>query len=208
VYHHAAYRCNRRARENNHDRTQIERCQNSAISTHILEGHVFEMIRETMLDPGKLRGYVETGAGLDDQSTARELTRVAQKIGALDHERRALISRYAADQMTGDEYIAANRALDQRLERLMRAKAKLVTTLRPAHQEDFVDASIRQFCATARASIEQRAGVPVVNVLRGELVAGDADLPSQLHKLALDCSFFLLRVSAHASVQCGLRHTW
>jgi site-specific DNA recombinase len=29
VYHHAAYRCNRRARENNHDRTQIERCTNS-----------------------------------------------------------------------------------------------------------------------------------------------------------------------------------
>jgi site-specific DNA recombinase len=36
VYHHAAYRCNRRARENNHNRTQIERCRNSEISTHIL----------------------------------------------------------------------------------------------------------------------------------------------------------------------------
>src|SRR6516225_3631523 len=73
VYHHAAYRCNRRARENNHDRTAIERCQNSEISTHILEGHAFEMIRATMLDPGKLRGCVESGAGPDDQSTAREL---------------------------------------------------------------------------------------------------------------------------------------
>src|SRR6516165_6862028 len=31
VYHRAAYRCNRRARENNHDRTQIERCTNSEI---------------------------------------------------------------------------------------------------------------------------------------------------------------------------------
>jgi hypothetical protein len=84
VYHHAAYRCNRRARENNHDRTQIERCTNSMISTHILEGQVFDMIRETMLDPGRLRGCVESGAGMDDLSTARELTRVAQKLGALD----------------------------------------------------------------------------------------------------------------------------
>ena len=48
-------------------------CRNSEISTHILERHVFEMIRETMLDPGKLRGCIETGAGMDDQSTAREL---------------------------------------------------------------------------------------------------------------------------------------
>jgi hypothetical protein len=154
VYHHAAYRCNRRARENNHDRTQIERCRNSEISTHILEGHVFEMIRETMLDPGKLRGCVETGAEIDDRTTAQELTKVAQKIGALDHERRELISRYAADQITDDEYVTANRALDDRLERLVRAKAKLAGALRPTHHEDFVDASIRQFCATARARLQ------------------------------------------------------
>jgi hypothetical protein len=35
VYHHAAYRCNRRARENNHDRTQIERCTNSLIKSSL-----------------------------------------------------------------------------------------------------------------------------------------------------------------------------
>jgi hypothetical protein len=90
-----------------------------------------------MLDPGKLRGCVESGAGIDDRSTAREFARVAQKIGTLDHERRELISSYAADQMTGDEYIAANRALDEKLERLVRAKVKLVTALRPTHHEDF-----------------------------------------------------------------------
>ena len=56
--------------------------------------------------------------------------------------------------MTGDEYIAANRALDERLERLVRAKAKLVTALRPTHHEDFVDASVRQFCATAKARLQ------------------------------------------------------
>jgi hypothetical protein len=35
----------------------------------------------------------------------------------------------------------------------VRAKAKLVTALRPTHHEDFVDASIRQFCATAKARL-------------------------------------------------------
>src|SRR5262245_22004372 len=44
VYHQAVYRCNRKARENVHDRTQIERCRNSRMNTHILEGKVFEMI--------------------------------------------------------------------------------------------------------------------------------------------------------------------
>jgi hypothetical protein len=112
------------------------------------------MIRKTMLDPGKLRGCIESGVGMDDWSTARELTKVAQKIGALDHERRELISRYAADQMMGDEYITANRALDDKLERLVHTKAKLVAALRPTHHEDFVDVSVRQFCATAKARLQ------------------------------------------------------
>jgi hypothetical protein len=43
------------------------------IATHILEGKVFEMIRETMLDPVKLRLCIDSGGGLDDRSTAREL---------------------------------------------------------------------------------------------------------------------------------------
>ncbi len=154
VYHRSVYRCNRQAQENMHDRTRIERCRNSQIGTHILEGKVFEMIREIMLDPAKLRGCVENVAGLDDRSAARELARVARKIGALDQERRQMIDRYAADQMTGDAYISANRALDEKLERLVRQKAKLATALRSPQQEDFVDASIRQFCATAKARLQ------------------------------------------------------
>jgi site-specific DNA recombinase len=153
VYHQAVYRCNRKARENVHDRTQIERCTNSRMNTHILEGKVFEMIRETMLDPAKLRGCIEGAAGLDDGSAARQLATVARKIGALDQERRQLIERYAADQMTGDEYISANRALDEKLERLVREKAKLAAALRSPEQENFVDASIRQFCASANARL-------------------------------------------------------
>lgn len=153
VYHRSVYRCNRRARQYAHDLTQIQRCRNSEIGTHILEGKVFEMIRETMLDPGKLRGFLD-GGGTDDRSTARDFARIARMISALDEDRRQMIDRYAADQMTADEYIAANRALDQKLERLVREKAKLAAALRSAQHEDFVDASVRQFCATAKARLQ------------------------------------------------------
>jgi hypothetical protein len=140
-----------------HDRTRIERCHNSEIGTHILEGKVFEMIREIMLDPGKLRGCINSGGELDDRSTARELARVARKISTLDQERRQMIDRYAADQMTGEEYITANRALDEKLERLVREKAKLAAALRSPQHEDFVEASIRQFSATANARLQASA---------------------------------------------------
>jgi hypothetical protein len=137
-----------------HDRTRIERCRNSQISTHILEGKVFEMIREVMLDTAKLRRCTDSGAELDDQSIARELARIAGHIKGLDGERRRIIGLYAAEQMAGEEYIAANRVLDRDLERLARRKAELVAALRSPQHEDFVDASIRQFCASANARLQ------------------------------------------------------
>jgi hypothetical protein len=91
---------------------------------------------------------------LDDRSIARELARVAGEISALDEERRRLINQYAAEQMTGDEYITANRALDGDLDRLTREKTELVAALRSPQHEDFVDASGRQFCASARARFQ------------------------------------------------------
>jgi len=154
VYHRAVYRCNRRAQENMHDRTRIERCRNAEIGTHILEGKVFGMIREIMLDPAKLRGCIDTGGRFDDRSIARELARIAGEIRALDEKRRHLINRYAVEQMTGEAYITANRGLDRVLERLIREKAELVAALRSPQHEDFVDASIRQFCASANARFQ------------------------------------------------------
>ena len=137
VYHRAMYRCNRRAQENMHDRTRIQRCRNAEIGTHILEGKVFELIREIMVDRAKLRGCIDTGGRLDDQGIARELARIAGELRALDEERRRLIGRYAAEQMTGEEYITANRALDRDLERLTREKAELVAALRSPQHEGF-----------------------------------------------------------------------
>jgi site-specific DNA recombinase len=150
VYHQSSYRCIRRAEQNQHVKNRIkEPCHNSSIATHILEGKVFEMIRETMLNPGKLRGYIEGAGGLDDKSIARKLAKVASYLGKIEEERRNIIKRYATEELSGEDYIAANRVLDGRQERLIQEKAELVAALRSPQQEDFVDASLRQFCATA-----------------------------------------------------------
>jgi site-specific DNA recombinase len=157
VYHQSAYRCSRQSKENMHDRTQFERCGNSEIATHMLEGKVFEMIRETMLDPARLRSCINSGGGLDDRRVARQLARVAGKLKALDDERRRIIGVYAAEQMTAEEYITANRALDKGLERLTHTKAELAAALRSSQHEGFVDASIRQFCANANVRFQASA---------------------------------------------------
>jgi hypothetical protein len=90
----------------------------------------------------------------DSASTTKALHRIARKIDALDDERRQLNYRYAADQMSGDEFITASRALDEKLGRLVLEKSKLATALRSPEHEDFVDASVRQFCANAKARLQ------------------------------------------------------
>jgi hypothetical protein len=106
-----------------------------------------------MLDAGKLRRCIEGAGGLDDRSIARKLAHVAEKIGALEHECRTIIKQYGAEQLSGQDYIAANRVLDREQERLTRKKAELVAAMRSPRHEDFVDASLRQFCANANARV-------------------------------------------------------
>jgi hypothetical protein len=108
----------------------------------ILESKVFELIAEIMTDPGALRGCMSERT-TDSAGTTKALHRIAKKIGALDDERRQLNYRYAADHMSGDEFIAASRALDDKLRRSMLEKSKLAAALRSPEHEDFVDAKAR-----------------------------------------------------------------
>jgi hypothetical protein len=153
LYHNSFYRCNGQARSFYHEPSQREQCTNSRIATHILEGKVFELISETMTDPGALRGCMSERT-TDSASTTKVLHRIAKEIGALDDERRQLNYRYAADQISGHEFIAESRALDEKLGRLVLEKSKLVAALRSPEHEDFVDASVRQFCANAKARLQ------------------------------------------------------
>jgi site-specific DNA recombinase len=155
VYHEAAYRCNRRAQEGMHDRMQIKRCGNSRVGTQILEDTVFTMIQEVMLDPGKLRGCVGEVAELDERgNAAAALARIAQELKTLDENRQRMIERYVTEQMAGADYINESRALDEELYRLTREKVGIVKGMRVPQHDDFVDASIRQFCANAKARFE------------------------------------------------------
>jgi hypothetical protein len=106
VFDWRAYRCNRLAREGMHDRSRIKRCRNSTVATHILEGTVFDMIRDVMFDPAKLRRCMDESAAPDDRGIAGELARIAEALKALDEKRRGMIEAYVTEQMPGDEYIA------------------------------------------------------------------------------------------------------
>jgi len=150
VSHRAAYRCNTVKSQGTHDPAHVKPCRNSRVSTHILDSKVVEMLQRVMFDPEELAKRMETYDHADNQSIARELTKIAIEINGLDQERRRLIERYATEQITAWEYIEASQALDFELEGLTRRKSHVVKDM----QSDIVTASIRHFCAIARVRFE------------------------------------------------------
>jgi hypothetical protein len=110
------------------------------------------LLREIMLNPEKLSPLVE--GRIDTSSAARERTRIADEINALNEKRRGIFAAYATERTTAEEYIAASRAIDEALVRLQRKKAAVAGTIRYVGHEDILGASVQQFCASAKARFE------------------------------------------------------
>jgi site-specific DNA recombinase len=157
VYHRAAYVCLRRAKENSHSRYRLDRCHNSEIATHLLEDKIFELIREFILEPRKLRTCFKFTAiaDSDDQQEARRgVARIAARIEETGTERRRMFERYASDQLPRVAYINANVALDSELEQLKQKKAAIAEA-QPLNRFEELDEAIRQFCDRVAMRLER-----------------------------------------------------
>ena len=158
VSHKAAYKCNWRVRQLEHDAKLVERCRNPEVATHLLEGKVFEMIRETMFDPSKLRACVQAPVKRDgERGIARRLGRIARHIVAIEEDRKRLIELYACERLESRAYIEANRELDAKLARLKREKREIAAGVLPLDAETVLDTGIRAFCEDAKATFNASA---------------------------------------------------
>jgi hypothetical protein len=120
----------------------------------VLEAKVFEMIRDLMLDPLKLRecmDFFNDAARPDRSAIQGQLTRIQNRATAIEIEKRRLIDLYAAGDLPEGAYVDGNVTLDQELHRLAVKRAALLPLL---HDADAVAASVRDFCDAARARLE------------------------------------------------------
>jgi site-specific DNA recombinase len=128
IAHKAAYKCNWRVREKMHLLDRIERCHNPEVATHLLEGKVMEMIRDTLLVPEKLRGCMqgaERGNSDRHEHLVRKLERFTDRIAAIEGQKQRTIELYAASALPKDAYTAENLTLDRELQRLQRRKIEI-----------------------------------------------------------------------------------
>jgi DNA invertase Pin-like site-specific DNA recombinase len=153
VYHRAAYRCTRRLNDYAHDPAVVAPCHNSMVSTHILDAKIVGLIRDTLLDPEKLRSCIEGESNLP-QDEGREAEWIAAELRQLDEDRRQLTKLYATGKMSKGQYVGASRAIDEMLERFKSERELAVRTKRGAIPNTVSMSRLRQFCATARSRFE------------------------------------------------------
>jgi HlyD family secretion protein len=105
-----------------------------------------------MLDPEKLTRCIEGAGG--DITTAAQLSRIAKAIDGMNDNRRRIYDAYAKEDLSAAEYIEASRAIDEDIVKLRRKKEAVQAASRQAGQANSITASIRHYCATARARFE------------------------------------------------------
>jgi len=155
VYHRGQYVCNGTWHGyGHHAKSGFQRCRNGRSATHLLDAKIVELIRGVMLNPEKLAQCVESGQYVDDPTAARDFSRIAAEINALEGKRRRLIELYASGQTPSADYVKASRELDEAISCLNDEKAKLANAKGNAGRQEVAGASIRQFCNSARARFE------------------------------------------------------
>jgi hypothetical protein len=108
------------------------------------------MIRDVMLDPLTLRecmDFFNEAARPDRSAIQGQLTRIQNRVVAIEIEKRRLIDLYAEDELPEGAYVDGNLTLDQELHRLAVKRATLLPLL---HDADAVAASVRDFCDAAK----------------------------------------------------------
>jgi site-specific DNA recombinase len=158
IAHKAAYKCNWRVKEKQHLLDRITRCHNPEVATHLLDGKVMEMIRDTLLVPENLQMCMEgleCGKNDKHENLVQKLARFTDRIAGVEAEKQKSIDLYAAGGLTKEAYVSANLTLDEEIKRLQKRKVQIGKELQEAAANDMVDHSIREYCERAKEGFAQ-----------------------------------------------------
>lgn len=159
LFHKIAYRCVRRIQQRLHaDDSDFLRCTSPEISAKVLEPQVWSLIEKTMLDPVKIKKYLEYSkvrSKFDHEIMDQKLKAVAAKLKELAEEKRNILNSYARGKITKREYSENSLRSDDQINRVKIERAELLKKIPLLHKRNIVEANIGQFCDTTRARFQK-----------------------------------------------------
>jgi site-specific DNA recombinase len=159
VYHKMAYKCNWRLRAGVHlESSGVKKCHNKEIKSEILESKVFDMIREWMLDPTKLRECMDFFRGKTQAAqlrVERRLKRIDELIKKITVKKKRVIDLYASSTLDQRGYIEKNLEYDNEENKLKAERSDLTRRIPLLHKTEIVDASIKQYCESLKVRLNR-----------------------------------------------------
>jgi len=158
VYHKVAYRCGRRLQQMQHSKkTHIRRCNMREIKAKFLEAQVFVLIASYMFNPDKIRGCM---AFFTETKTAqlrleREMKRIEQRIQRIGEQKNRIIEVYTLGDLSKDGYTKKSLGYDNDILKLNKRRSDILKRIPLLHKTDVLDASIREYCETAKARFQE-----------------------------------------------------
>jgi len=124
----------------------------------VLEPQVWSLIEKTMLDPVKIKKYLEYSkvrSKFDHEIMDQKLKAVAAKLKELAEEKRNILNSYARGKITKREYSENSLRSDDQINRVKIERAELLKKIPLLHKRNIVEANIGQFCDTTRARFQK-----------------------------------------------------
>jgi site-specific DNA recombinase len=158
IYHKTAYLCTWRTLAKAHSKKAANPCNSPEIISSILEGKVFQMINDIMIDGVKLKTHMDffkKDYRADQKKVEWKLTRLNKREKEIEKEKKRTMDAYVAGQITQQEYVDRNVKLDQELLKMKNKRNELFLTIPLLHKKEVVDMSMRQFCENAKMRLEK-----------------------------------------------------
>jgi len=158
IIHKSAYRCSRRTLQRMHAKdTDIRRCTNPEVASHILEERVFDLIEYIMTNPTKLRKCLQistsrTGA---QQHLEQKLKVTERNISRLTKQRQLLIEQYAKGKLTHADYINKCTQFDTDLHSMKETQADLLGKISIMYNDEDIEVSVKQYCHVVSAGLKR-----------------------------------------------------
>lgn len=160
VIHRVSYKCNYRLRVRtmHSKKTGLKLCDSKEVKSTIIEDHVFNLIREVLINPNKLResmDFFKRRKQANQLRFEKQLKATDQQTEKIHTAKKRLVDLYANGEMERDAYVLKNLEYDNDLNRLKVERKELLGKIPLLHKKEVIDTSIKEYCEGAKARLEK-----------------------------------------------------
>jgi site-specific DNA recombinase len=138
-------------------RAGMTRCSNPEIASQLLEESVFEIIRDSMTDPFKLRARMEYASKEErtiERQTDEQLNQIDRRIQQVGFEKKRMLDLYAVGDLDRDVFARRSLRYDHQISQTAAQRDELMKRIPILHNPNIIDVSVRQYVEAVRAGLE------------------------------------------------------